>query len=76
MENTNTINKPVSMVLNEAKDVIVKAINSVQLHPTLLEMVIKDIYNEVKYNAVAFSEREKAEYEQALQKSEESAVEQ
>ena len=72
MENINTINKPVSMVLNEAKDVI----DSVQLHPTLLEMVIKDIYNEVKYNAVAFSEREKAEYEQALQKSEESAVEQ
>ena len=66
MDNTNNINKPLSLIMKESKKTIIDAINQVNLHPTLLELVIKDIYNEVQYNAKAFAEHEKNEYEQAI----------
>ena len=66
MENTNTINKPIGLIIEDAKKSIVKTINEVNLHPTLLEMILRDIYNEVNELAKAQYEREKAEYEQAL----------
>lgn len=68
MENTNstTINKPVSLVLEESKQIIVNAINSVNLSPIFLEPMLKDIYNEVYQQKTIQYEREKAEYERAL----------
>ena len=61
--NTNNIQKPISMVLKESKDIIVNAINSVNLHPSLLEMIMKDLYVEVKNQAEIMSQRESSEYE-------------
>lgn len=80
MENTNnttntTINKPISLILEDSKKVIINAINSVGLHPTLLEMILKDIYNEARQNATMQYEREKVEYEKALQESEKEPIE-
>lgn len=69
MENTNninTINKPTGLFIEDAKQSIINTINEVNLHPTLLEMILRDIYNEAKELARAQYEREKAEYEQAL----------
>lgn len=64
---TNTkIDKPISVVIEDAKNLIIEAINGTSLHPTILEMVLKDIYNEVNEVAKAKHNREKAEYEQAL----------
>ena len=51
MDNTNNINKPLSLIMEESKRIIIDAINQANLHPTLLELVIKDINNEVQYNA-------------------------
>ena len=69
MNNTNNIQKPVSMVIEESKNIIVNAINSVQLHPTLLEMIVKELYLEIQGQVTATAQREKAEYENALAES-------
>lgn len=67
MENTNNIiNKPLFLNIEELNQMIIDVINQSTLHPTILEMVIKNIYNEVKeYNRI-YCEREKAEYEKIL----------
>ena len=66
MENTNTINKPISLILEESKKTIVDAINSTGLPMTLLEMIVRDLYNEVRQNALYQYESEKKEYERTL----------
>jgi hypothetical protein len=70
MENTNNINKPInkpiSLIIEDAKQSIIGVINEINLHPTLLEMVLRDVYNEANELAKAQLNREKAEYEQAL----------
>lgn len=75
MNNTNNINKPFSLIVEESKKTIIDVINQVNLHPTLLELVIKDIYNEVQYNAQTFAEHERNEYEQAIAQSKETTEE-
>jgi hypothetical protein len=65
MEN-NTIQKPISVIIEEVKANIVRSINEANLHPTLLELIIKDIYNEVVNNKNMIYEREKMEYESKL----------
>jgi hypothetical protein len=65
MEN-NTINKPLSMVLQESKENLIKVINGLNLHPSILELLIKDIYNEVRIQTLATENYEKLEYEKAL----------
>ena len=62
--NINNIEKPISLILEESKRVIIDAVNSTNLHPTLLEMIIKDIYNEVRERATYQYEFDKNEYEQ------------
>lgn len=62
--NTNNIEKPISLILEESKRVIINAVNSTNLHPTLLEMIIKDIYNEARERANYQYEFDKNEYEQ------------
>ena len=66
INNTNTINKPISLIIEDAKKSIISVINEVNLHPTLLEMVLRDVYNEANELAKAQYERERAEYEQSL----------
>lgn len=69
MENNNTINniqKPVSLIMTEAKENIVNAINEVQLHPVVLEMIVKELYMEIKDQAKMMIERESAEYQRTL----------
>lgn len=67
MENmTNNIQKPISLVMEEAKKTIIDAINGVQLHPTLLEMIMKDIYVEIQEHVKVTTEREMQEYNRAL----------
>ena len=57
--------KPVSMIIEEAENTIVNAINSVQLHPTLLEMIMRNLYLEVKEQARVTRQREKDDYKRA-----------
>ena len=66
INNINAINKPISLIIEDAKQSIINVINEVNLHPTLLEMILRDVYNEANEFAKAQLNREKAEYEQAL----------
>lgn len=64
-KNTN-IQKPISLIIEEAKSTVANAINSVQLHPTILEMIMKELYLEVQDQANVMTQREKHEYERLL----------
>ena len=59
--------KPISMILSESKQTIINAVTSTNLHPALLELIIKDIYNEVKLSAERQLEMEQGEYVYSLQ---------
>jgi hypothetical protein len=59
--------KPISMILSESKQTIINAVASTNLHPALLELIIKDIYNEVKLSAERQLEMEQGEYNYSLQ---------
>lgn len=56
------MNKPLGLVLKESKAIISDAINSCGLHPTLLEMIIKDVYLEVSELKKQFEAKETDEY--------------
>lgn len=59
--------KPISLIINEAKNELTNAVNSLQLHPSILEMVIKDLYNEVAEAARQQSIKEYGEYQKELE---------
>ena len=65
-KNTNNIQKPISLIIEESKNIIVNAVNSVSLHPVLLEMIMKELYLEVQNQAIVTTQREKKEYEKLL----------
>lgn len=67
--NTNNIQKPVSLIVDEAKTTLINTINSIQLHPTILEMIMKELYIEVQNQALAKAKKEQAEYEYMLKTS-------
>jgi hypothetical protein len=41
------MNKPFSLIIEETRQNIIDAINKSNLHPSIMEMIIKDIYLEV-----------------------------
>lgn len=43
------MNKPISMVINETKTNLLQICNQSSLHPSILELIIKDVYDEIKY---------------------------
>lgn len=66
INNTNTIQKPISVILDEARQTIVGAINSTELHVALLKPIIKDLYNEISRQASVQLEHERAEYQRLI----------
>jgi hypothetical protein len=62
-ENLNIqIQKPISLVVKEEKEKLVNVLNNINLHPVLLEMIVKEIYLDVQNQAKYVSEREMQEY--------------
>lgn len=67
MENiNNTITKPTVITMAEGKQSIIDTLKTIQLPLFLLETIIKDIYNEVSFQARNEFEYIKIEYEKAL----------
>jgi hypothetical protein len=62
--------KPVSLIVKEAEDKIYDTINSLELHPTILEFIMKDVYNNVRANANQQYNLELESYQQSLQNEE------
>ena len=42
------MDKPISIVVENAKTEIIECINSLHLSPTILEYIVRDVYEEVK----------------------------
>lgn len=61
MENNN-IQKPVSLIVKEAREEIVKLINNTQLHPTLFGMILKEVYAEFQEYEQKYTEQEQTQY--------------
>lgn len=43
--------KPISILLNESKQKLVTTINELQLHPSILELIVRELYVEIKVQA-------------------------
>lgn len=65
---SNTINKPISLLINEFRQGLVDYINNSNLHPEFKDMILEGIYTEVHQVAITQANYEKAEYEKALAK--------
>lgn len=77
------MNKPFSLIISETKESIVNILNNSNLHPTVMEMIIKDIYLEINRLSTSIVEKEKQQYlQESIQgimnssKLEESVIEQ
>lgn len=70
MENNN-IQKPISLIVKETKEEIVKLINNTQLHPTLFGMILKEVYAEFQEYEQKYSEQEQIQYYNELKAAEE-----
>lgn len=63
------MNKPFSIIVEETKQELVSVINQSGLHPSIIEMIVKDIYWEVNRLNIETTTKEKERYLQ------ESAIE-
>lgn len=55
--------KPLPLIIKEARENIATAINDTELNPVLLEPIIKDFYNEVKVLSERQYEMDLKEYQ-------------
>lgn len=58
--------KPISIIIEEAKQKIGTTINELNLHPSILEPIMKDLYTEVQFLAKQQYEKDKKEYEESM----------
>lgn len=63
-----TTQKPITIVIEELKKDIVDDINKSQLHPFIVDSIMKDIYNEIHLSYLKQVEFEKQEYEKSTNK--------
>lgn len=54
--------KPISLIIDETKQSLIETINGCKLHPSIIEMVIKDIYVEVSNLSSTVATKEKEQY--------------
>ena len=68
MENkTKQIEKPISLTIEEVKAEIANIINNSQLPPVVLDLIVKDIYNEVHSIYIQQTMQEQQEYNTSKQ---------
>ena len=67
MKGEKTMDKPLSLVIEDAKELIVNAVNDTNLPAVLLEPILKDIYNEIQQLKINQYMSDKSEYERSLQ---------
>lgn len=60
------MNKPLSMTILEMKSNIIDVINKSGMSPTIIEMVMKDLYADIKNQCIAFEKEEQANYKKLI----------
>lgn len=56
------MNKPFSLIVQETKQELVNIINNSNLHPSVVEMIVKEIYLEVNRLNIETTRTEKERY--------------
>lgn len=70
------MNKPFSIIVEETKQELISVINKSNLHPTALEMIVKDIYLEINRLSTETKTKEREQYIQAsLVEASQNAIE-
>ena len=59
-------NKPLCMRINDLKNIIINAVNASQLNPAIIEMVVRDLYMDIKNQCIALEKEEQANYEKLI----------
>jgi hypothetical protein len=68
----SNIQKPVSVAIEETQQKLAETINDSNLHIALLEMIVKELYLEIRKNAEIVSANEKAEYDRMCSEANEN----
>ena len=61
--------KPISMIIEETKQSLISTLNGYQLHPSILEMIVKDVFTEIVAINNNIKAQEKEVYLKSLQES-------
>lgn len=69
------MDKPLSLRIEETKQTLINTINSSQLHPYILDSIVKDIYNEIHILCVNQSKQEIEAYNAEISKKEQKEQE-
>lgn len=64
------MDKPISIVLKESKDRITSTVNSLNLQPAILQLILLDVYNDVRTKADAQLLQEQEMYFLMIQEKE------
>lgn len=64
-------NKPLSLKIEEVKMALAETINNSQLHPYILDSIMKDLYNEIHILYMSQSKQEIEQYNTELKEKNE-----
>ena len=70
------MNKPISMVINETRISLANVLNTSNLPPCILEMIVKDLYDEARQLSAFQSKQDEQNYTKALKDAESTNKEQ
>lgn len=70
------MNKPISMVINETRISLANVLNTSKLPPCILEMIVKDLYDEARQLSSFQSKQDEENYAKALKDAESANKEQ
>ena len=62
------MNKPFSLIIEETRQNIIDAINKSNLHPSVMEMIVKDIYFEVSRLSAETIKKEEQQFFKEFEK--------
>lgn len=70
------MDKPISILMEDFKSELIKVINESNLHISVVDLILGQVYSEVNQTAARVAENEKAEYiKSKTEKKEEKASE-
>ena len=64
------MNKPISMVINETRISLANVLNTSNLPPCILEMIVKELYDEARQLSSFQSKQDEENYAKALKDAE------
>lgn len=64
------MNKPISMVINETRISLTNVLNTSNLPPCILEMIVKELYDEARQLSSFQSKQDEENYAKALKDAE------